>query len=58
VEASGDIREDNIAEVAAVGVDIISMGCLTHSVRALDFSLVIDTSKPSIQQLTAIDSNL
>ncbi|MCL1852111.1 MAG: carboxylating nicotinate-nucleotide diphosphorylase [Peptococcaceae bacterium] len=51
VEASGDITVDNIAHVAAVGVDIISLGCLTHSVQALDFSLVVDVSKPSIRQL-------
>lgn len=39
VEASGGITEKNVAEVAATGVDIISVGALTHSVRALDISL-------------------
>jgi len=39
VEASGNITAANLAEVAKTGVDIISMGALTHSVRALDFSL-------------------
>lgn len=38
VEASGRISESNIEEYAAAGVDAISMGSLTHSVRALDLS--------------------
>ena len=38
-EASGGITEDNIAEYAACGVDYISMGALTHSVKSLDMSL-------------------
>ncbi len=41
VEASGNIDERNIREVAATGVDIISSGALTHSVAALDISLKI-----------------
>lgn len=38
-EASGNMGEKNLAEVAATGVDIISIGALTHSVKALDISL-------------------
>lgn len=38
-EASGGILEDNIAEYAACGVDFVSMGALTHSVKSLDMSL-------------------
>jgi nicotinate-nucleotide pyrophosphorylase (carboxylating) len=38
-EASGGITEQTIAEVAACGVDFISVGALTHSVRSLDLSL-------------------
>jgi nicotinate-nucleotide pyrophosphorylase (carboxylating) len=38
-EASGGITEDDIAEFAASGVDFISMGALTHSVKSLDMSL-------------------
>jgi nicotinate-nucleotide pyrophosphorylase (carboxylating) len=38
-EASGGIIESNIAEYAACGVDYISMGALTHSVKSLDMSL-------------------
>ena len=40
-EASGGITEQNIAEIAACGVDIISLGALTHSAKALDISLKI-----------------
>jgi nicotinate-nucleotide pyrophosphorylase (carboxylating) len=39
VEASGNIRIEHIATVAATGVDIISMGWLTHSAPVLDLSL-------------------
>ena len=38
-EASGGIRIDTIAAVAATGVDLISVGALTHSAAALDISL-------------------
>jgi nicotinate-nucleotide pyrophosphorylase (carboxylating) len=39
LEASGNISLENVAAVAATGVDSISIGALTHSVRALDISL-------------------
>ena len=39
VEASGGITEKNIVEVAKTGVDYISVGSLTHSVKAIDISL-------------------
>ncbi len=38
IEASGSITEENIGQYAASGVDAISVGALTHSVRALDIS--------------------
>jgi nicotinate-nucleotide pyrophosphorylase (carboxylating) len=38
-EASGGISLRNIRQVAATGVDYVSIGALTHSVRAIDFSL-------------------
>ncbi|RYF11471.1 MAG: carboxylating nicotinate-nucleotide diphosphorylase [Flavobacteriales bacterium] len=38
-EASGGITEENVAEYVACGVDFISMGALTHSVKSLDISL-------------------
>jgi nicotinate-nucleotide pyrophosphorylase (carboxylating) len=41
VEASGGVTLEKIAEIAATGVDVISVGALTHSVRALDLGLDI-----------------
>ena len=41
LEASGGITLENVAAVAATGVDLISVGALTHSVKALDISLDI-----------------
>jgi len=38
-EASGNMGDRNLKEVAECGVDLISIGALTHSVRALDISL-------------------
>lgn len=38
-EASGNITHERIREVAETGVDFISVGALTHSVRALDMSM-------------------
>lgn len=38
-EASGGINLDNIAEIAKTGVDLISVGALTHSATAIDLSL-------------------
>ncbi len=42
LEASGGITLDNVAAVAATGVDFISVGALTHSAPALDLSLLVD----------------
>lgn len=39
LEASGNITEENLREKAETGVDIISMGALTHSVKAFDISM-------------------
>ncbi|HPG01094.1 MAG TPA: carboxylating nicotinate-nucleotide diphosphorylase [Kiritimatiellia bacterium] len=39
IEASGGITLRNVAKIAATGVDAISIGALTHSVPAADFSL-------------------
>lgn len=38
-EASGNMGEKDLIEVASTGVDIISIGALTHSVKAMDISL-------------------
>ena len=42
VEASGGVNLGRVAEIAATGVDAISVGALTHSAPALDVSLDID----------------
>jgi nicotinate-nucleotide pyrophosphorylase (carboxylating) len=38
-EASGGVTLQTVAAIAATGVDFISIGALTHSAPALDFSL-------------------
>ena len=40
-EASGNVTLDTVSAIAATGVDFISSGALTHSVRALDVSLKV-----------------
>ena len=45
LEASGNVSVENVAAVAATGIDIISVGRLTHSVRALDISFLIETGR-------------
>jgi nicotinate-nucleotide pyrophosphorylase (carboxylating) len=42
LEASGGITLENVAEVAATGVDFISVGALTHSAPALDLSMLVE----------------
>ncbi len=39
LEASGNMNLDRIESVSALGVDYISVGALTHSVKAMDISL-------------------
>ena len=46
-EASGGINEQTIGPISKIGVDIISLGDLTHSISALDVSLDIKDIKPS-----------
>ena len=41
LEASGNVTHENIREIAQTGVDIISLGALTHSVKCFDISLKI-----------------
>ena len=45
LEASGNITHENLREVAQTGVDIISLGALTHSVKCFDISMRIQTEK-------------
>ena len=44
LEASGNVTEENIAEIAKTGVDIISLGALTHSVQCFDISMRFEKS--------------
>ncbi len=44
LEASGNVTLENVAAIAATGVDYISVGALTHSVKALDISLEVEHS--------------
>ena len=41
LEASGNVTLETLPELAATGVDWISMGALTHSAPALDLSLIL-----------------
>jgi nicotinate-nucleotide pyrophosphorylase (carboxylating) len=52
IEASGNVSLHNVAEIAATGVDLISVGELTHSVRAADISLkiIVETPIPKAQR--------
>lgn len=49
-EASGGINEKTIVPIAETGVDVISIGDLTHSISALDISLDIKDIKPSARR--------
>ena len=42
MEASGSVRLETVGDIARTGVDIFSVGALTHSVRALDLGLDIE----------------
>jgi nicotinate-nucleotide pyrophosphorylase (carboxylating) len=43
LEASGGVTLANVAEIAATGVDFISVGALTHSAPALDLSMLLES---------------
>jgi nicotinate-nucleotide pyrophosphorylase (carboxylating) len=49
LEASGNVSLDNVADIAATGVDYISVGLLTHSVQALDVSLLLNTDYTGVK---------
>lgn len=49
LEASGNMNLRRISAVASTGVDFISVGALTHSVTAMDISLMIDKKERNIQ---------
>ena len=45
LEASGGITRENLASYARTGVDVISVGAMTHSAKAIDMSMEIKASK-------------
>ena len=45
LEASGGVTLENVAEIAATGVEFISVGALTHSAPSLDLSLLVDVRR-------------
>ncbi len=45
LEASGNVTLETVNAIAETGVDFISSGALTHSVKALDISLWLDEKK-------------
>lgn len=44
VEASGGVTHTTIKSIAETGVDFISVGALTHSIKSLDLSMLVDLS--------------
>jgi nicotinate-nucleotide pyrophosphorylase (carboxylating) len=42
VEASGGVNLDTVGQIALTGVDVISVGALTHSARAMDISMLLE----------------
>jgi nicotinate-nucleotide pyrophosphorylase (carboxylating) len=42
LEASGNVNLGTIADIAATGVNYISVGAITHSARAVDLSMLIE----------------
>jgi nicotinate-nucleotide pyrophosphorylase (carboxylating) len=46
LEASGNVTLDTVRPIAATGVDAVSVGALTHSVRALDLTLLLSGAGP------------
>jgi nicotinate-nucleotide pyrophosphorylase (carboxylating) len=53
LEASGGVTLENVAEIAAAGVDSISVGALTHSAPALDLSMLLTSAPPARQPRSA-----
>ncbi|MBC7250887.1 MAG: quinolinate synthase NadA [Anaerolineae bacterium] len=64
LEVSGNVTLGRVAEIAATGVDYISVGALTHSVPALDISMEVgrppvrETRSDSVSQVTELKAAL
>ncbi len=52
LEASGNVNVETVRAIAATGVDFISIGALTHSAPAMDFSLLLQKTQQSDSRLT------
>lgn len=50
LEASGNVSLETVAEIAATGVDYISVGKLTHSVEAFDISFLLEPATGSVDK--------
>ena len=46
-EASGGVSLETVSEIAATGIDVISVGALTHSAPSLDIGLDVDIVQAS-----------
>lgn len=46
LEASGGLAPEDLPAAAEAGVDLVSLGSLTHSVKAVDFSFLLDDARP------------
>ncbi|UOQ88612.1 carboxylating nicotinate-nucleotide diphosphorylase [Agromyces endophyticus] len=57
VEASGGVNLDTVAAIAATGVDVVSVGALTHSVRSLDLGLDVVVEAPGDQRAADADAD-
>ncbi len=53
IEVSGGVKFDTLASYALPGVDVISIGALTHSAIAADLSLTLPPAKPTAARLPA-----
>ena len=47
LEASGNVTLAGVREIAATGVDLISVGALTHSAPALDITMLVSQNRPT-----------
>ncbi len=56
VEASGGVTLDTVGAIAATGVDVISVGALTHASRALDLGLDVVISTRRVNPPRATDA--
>jgi nicotinate-nucleotide pyrophosphorylase (carboxylating) len=56
VDASGGVRLDTVRAIAETGVDVISVGALTHSARALDLGLDVRVDDPAADDPTTAES--